>query len=218
MYKPVDVPKIERVSDNGARFYLTPEGNKYPSVTSVFSVLDNTYINEWKARVGEKEAARVSNRAASRGTWIHEQAEHLLKGTVPPQNTINQMLYSDMWDSVKPVIEQIGDTIAIEAQLYSDYLECAGTVDCVGYWNGKLSIIDFKTSGRLKQHTEIDSYWMQTSAYAVMWEERTRMPVSQLVIIMAVDDEKPLVFVDKRNNWILKFTEIRKKYKEVHGV
>jgi genome maintenance exonuclease 1 len=219
MYKPIQVESIERVSENGTRFYKTPSGNKYPSVTSVFSVLDNSYIDEWKKRVGEKEAARVSNRAAGRGTWIHEQCEYLLKDIPqPPVDPVSSMLYSEMWQSFKPIIEKIGDTHAIETQLYSDYLECAGTVDCIGYWDGKLSVIDFKTSGRVKHHDEIDSYWMQTSAYAIMWEERTRMPVSQLVILMAVDDSEPLVFVDKRKNWQQKFIDIRKSFKEQTGI
>ena len=221
MYKPVEVPTIERVSENGTRFYLTPDGNKYPSVTSVFSVLDNPHIDEWKKRVGEEEARKVAARAANRGTWLHEQCEYLLKGGekyLDARDVISSMIYKPLWDSFKPIVSRIGDTHAIETQLYSNYLKVAGTVDCIGYWEGKLSVIDFKTSSRRKTHDSIDSYWMQTSAYSYMWYELTGMAAAQLVILMAVEDDEPLVFVDKRKNWQQQFINIRKKYREVHGV
>ena len=108
-------------------------------------------------------------------------------------------------------------TCEMETPLYSDYLESAGTVDCIADFRGKRSVIDFKTSKRVKSRDNIHDYFIQTSAYAVAFEERTRLPVSQLVIIMAVDNEDPLVFVEKRDDWIDGYLELRKQYKKWKG-
>lgn len=140
--------------------------------------------------------------------------EALLKN----ENTPRNVFYNDIWLSFKPIVEQVGDVYALETQLYSDYLEVAGTVDCVGYWNGKLSIIDFKTSSRRKTIDDINSYLMQEAAYAVCWEERTKKPITQLVTLMAVEDEEPLVFVEHRDNWVKSFMSLRKSYKSKYGV
>lgn len=219
-YEPLDLPKLNRV-DGKIRRYVTPEGNAYPSVTTVFSVLPTPHIDEWKKRVGEEEAERISKRAAQRGTYIHEQCEYLLQGgdkiSKPGANVFSGMLYLGQWKTFRPLVNQIGDVLALEAPLYSDKLKVAGTVDCVGYWNGKLSIIDFKTSSRIKKHEDIDSYWMQCSAYSAMLYERTGLQAQQLVILMSVDDEDPLVFVDDVKNWLKRFIDLRKVFTETHG-
>lgn len=214
-HEPIEVPKLERISTELGRMYVTPSGTKLPSVTTILSYAPNESLQAWKNSVGEDEARKIATRAANRGTYIHSMCEHLLKGTdAPPRN----ILYLDMWKSFRPLVENIEKTHALETQLYSQYLASAGTVDCVGMWNGRLSIIDFKTSTRIKKAEDIGSYFMQCAAYAVMWEELTKMPVSQLVVLMAVEDEQPLVFVEKRNDWIHQFIELRKQYKEATGI
>lgn len=217
-YTPVDLPQLNRV-DGGAngRRYVTPDGNAYLSVTTVFSVQPEPEILEWRLRVGAEEAERIGKRAAARGTYIHEQAERLLKSLPASNDRLKLMAYGDMWNTFKPVVEQIGDVFAMEAPLYSDYLKTAGTVDCVGMWNGKLSIIDFKTSKRVKSADDIQNYWMQCAAYAVMWEERTKQPITQLVILMAVDDNAPLVYTSNRDKWIKQFILLRKEYANAIG-
>lgn len=217
-YTPIDLPKLNRVEGgaNGRR-YVTPDGNSYPSVTTILSLHSDFDVEAWKKRVGEQEAARISKRATDRGTYIHERAEYLLKGIPHKVDRLKEMAYGETWAAFKPTVDSIGDVLALEAPLYSDYLQVAGTVDCVGYWNGKLSIIDFKTSGRLKSHEDIDSYWLQCSSYAVMWEERTKQPITQLVVLMSVDNESPLVYTDHRDNWIKKFIKLRKEYKQEIG-
>lgn len=216
-YAPITVPTLTRVEKDGVRRYKTPEGNLYPSVTTVFGIIENTALNEWRDSIGHEEADRVAKRAAKRGTYIHEQAEHLLKGTKAPNDPINNMLYRDAWNAFKPTVDKIGDVYAVETQLYSDKLRIAGTVDCIGYWQGKVSIIDFKTSSRRKTHESIETYWMQTAAYAQMWEERTGIEVNNLVILMSVEDDTPMVFTDYKQNWLDKFNEVRLQYKNLRG-
>jgi genome maintenance exonuclease 1 len=89
----------------------------------------------------------------------------------------------------------------------------AGTVDCIAKYDGKVSVIDFKTSKRKKSRDDVHDYFMQCSAYAVAFEERTGIPVSRLVILMAVDDEDPIIFNEKRDDWINSFIQLRDDYR-----
>jgi len=123
------------------------------------------------------------------------------------------------FNNIKPIIDESIDNVVMqECPLYSDYLMVAGTVDCIAEWNGKLSIIDFKTSRKTKKKEWIENYFMQTAAYAVMFEERTKVPVSQLVILITVDDEDPQVFIEKRDDWIWKFVFAREEYRKKYNV
>ena len=103
---------------------------------------------------------------------------------------------------LQPILdERLTEIRALEAPLYSTHLKLAGRVDCVGVFDGKLSIVDFKTSRKLKRRDWITNYFAQEAAYAIMWEERTRMPITQLVTLITVDNEQPQVFIEHRDNW-----------------
>lgn len=214
-HEPIEIPRLERVNTEFGRVYVTPEGLRLPSVTTILSHMPNEALEAWKRSVGEEEARKISSRAANRGTYIHSMCESVLKGTeAPPRNILHQ----EMWNSFRPVVEQIEKTYALETPLYSKYLAVAGTVDCVGVWDNRTSIIDFKTSSRVKKAEDISSYFMQCAAYAVMWEELTGTPVQQLVVLMAVEDASPIVFVERRDAWIKQFMSLRKQYKENTGL
>jgi len=207
-----ELPKLNRVTnEDGTRVYQTPTGNKYPSVTTVTGLLKKQSIMAWRKRVGEEEANRISSTAARRGTRIHSLAEkYLLNETVNPD-----MFDIEMWNKFKPILHNINNIYALEQSLFSDHLEVAGTVDCIAEYNGKMSVIDFKTSKRIKQRDNIHDYFMQCSAYAVAFEEMTKIPVPQIVILIAVDEEDPLIFVEKRNTWINGFRDLRLEYKRI---
>ena len=208
-----DIPSLIRVDSASGRVYQTPSGKAYPSVTSVLGLLGKAEIQAWRERVGEEEANRVSARAARRGTAIHSLCEdYLLNKEVKPG-----YFDLDTFNSIKPILNRINNIHCLETKLYSDYLEVAGTVDCIAEFDGRLSIIDFKTSKRLKTRDDIHSYFMQTSAYAVMFEERTGIPVDKLVIIMSVDDENPLLFIEKRDDWIGEFIQLRQDYSKLYN-
>jgi len=207
-----ELPKLSRVTnEDGTRVYQTPTGNKYPSVTTVTGLLKKQSIIAWRKRVGEEEANRISSTAARRGTRIHSLAEkYLLNESVNPD-----MFDIEMWNKFKPILHNINNIYALEQSLFSDHLEVAGTVDCIAEYNGKMSVIDFKTSKRIKQRDNIHDYFMQCSAYAVAFEEMTKIPVPQIVILIAVDEEDPLIFVEKRNTWINGFKDLRAEYKRI---
>ena len=156
---------------------------------------------------------RISTRATTRGTRVHHLCEHYLLG----DELVIDMFDQEMWSTLRPLLDRIDNIHALESPLYSDFLETAGTVDCVGEFDGKLSVIDFKTSSRVKERSDIHNYFEQTAAYAVMFEEITKIPVPRLVIIMAVDDEQPLIFNEKRDDWINSFIELRENYSKMYN-
>jgi genome maintenance exonuclease 1 len=124
----------------------------------------------------------------------------------------------DTFKSIQPLLDRIDNIHCLETQLYSDHLQVAGTVDCIAEFDGRMSVIDFKTSKRIKSRDDIHSYFMQTSAYAVMFEERTGIVVDRLAILMSVDDEQPLLFIEKRDEWVDRFIEVRKDYSKMYNL
>lgn len=197
----------------GGRHYITPKG-PYPSITTVLGVLSKQGIAEWRARVGEAEANRISTQAARRGTNVHQMCEDYVNNELDKTKFLPHE--KAMFNSIKRVLdESLGLVYAQECPLYSDYLGIAGRVDCVAEYNGRLSIIDYKTSGKMKKKEWIGNYFQQASAYCVMFEERTGIPVDQIVIVVAVESEdKAQVFVEKRDNYIGECINTIKKYKD----
>jgi genome maintenance exonuclease 1 len=210
-----EFPKLERdTKPDGTRVYKTPSGKSYPSVTTVTGLHSKQSIMEWRKKVGEEAANKISNRAATRGTRIHTLCESYLRGESVEPDIFDQEIYKGL----VPHLDKINNIHALEDPLYSDHLEVAGTVDCIAEYNGKLAVIDFKTSSKVKQRDWITGYFMQTSAYAVAFEERTGIPVGRMVIIMGVDDHEPLIFEEKRDDWIGEFVKLRQEYKEIKNV
>lgn len=192
------------------RTYVDPEGNQYPSITTVLGASGKAALEEWKNRVGEKEAAAIGFRAANRGEAVHELIEKYLDNEELPKVMphITQSL-----NNLKPFLHRIGTIYAQECPLYSKHLGVAGRVDCVAEFDGKLSIVDFKTSLKPKKKEWISKYFMQETAYAIMWEERTGVPITQLVTIMDVDDGEPLLFIEHRDNWAKQLMQTIDDYK-----
>ena len=203
---------------NGKRHYVTPGGNKYPSVTTITSQYNKQSIMEWRKRVGEEEANRISSKAAGRGTRVHTMCENYLNN----QEDYLQKQMPDaivMFKTLQPLLnEYVNNIHALEVPLYSDYLRTAGRVDCIAEFDGAISVIDFKTSSKPKEDKWIENYYMQCSAYAVMFEERTGIPVPRIVVMIAVDGEKAQIFVKKRNDYIDGFIKYRDIYEELLNV
>ena len=203
---------LDAETTNNGRTYTTPDGKRYPSITTVLSILTEDVIRAWKERVGEEQAEIVSGKAVRRGTKVHSIVEKYLNnedtsGFLPH---IRQSL-----DNLKPVLdESIGTVFGLEVPLYSHHLKVAGRCDCIAQFNGVPSIIDFKTSRYIKKKEKISNYFAQGAAYSIMWEERTGLVAPNIVIIMDVDHEKPLVFIEHRDNWTKLLTETIEEYKK----
>ena len=203
---------LAETTDTG-RKYKCPNGVSYPSVTTVLSILNEDAIRKWRQRVGEEEANKISHRAATRGTAVHEIIEDYLNNKEDYTEGYMPNVIENFKDVKGILDEKIGKVYAQEVPLYSDHLGLAGRVDCVAEFNGKLSIVDFKTSRKTKKKEWITNYFIQESAYAIMWEERTKQPITQLVTIISVDNEDPQVFVEHRDNWTKKLLETINEYK-----
>ena len=165
--------------------------------------LQEQFARQEMARLGEAEADRISHHACTRGTAVHDMIERYLKNEndVIGSNTLPHILSS--WIAIQPVLDsRMGKISMLETPLYSHHLTVAGKVDCIAEFDGKLSVVDFKTSTRIKTSDEIHSYFMQEAAYAIMFEERPGTPITQLITIMMVEnDPNPLIFKEHRDNW-----------------
>ena len=209
---------LEQVNTDTGRYYKTPAGILYPSVTTVTGLMGADAIKAWRARVGEAEANKISSTASKRGTRIHQLCEDYINGSEIDHTKYD---YNDAFnfEKLKTVIDNHIDNIHMqEARLYSDYLKMAGTVDCVAEFKGMLSIIDFKTAKKPKNREYITNYFCQAAAYAIMYEERTGIPVSKIVIIISVDDDEVQVFEDRRNYYVTQLLEVREKYRLTYNV
>jgi hypothetical protein len=213
-HNPVEIPELTRETINGVRYYTAPntEGEliKLVSITSVTSHWSREGIMKWRARVGEEEANRVSKRATTRGTDMHLLTEHYLQNEPLPKAKvpISQILFN----TAKPALNKIDNIIVQEQAMYSLRLGIAGTPDCIGDYDGELSIIDFKTSKSPKPLKWVEGYFVQASAYACMLYELTGIKAKKLVIIMACEDGELKVYEERDvYKWVKKLdTYIRK--------
>ena len=192
MFTHVDceLPKLKRQNIDGARYY-TVNGRPMVSITSVTSHWNKHIFVDWRKRIGEAEANRITKRATSRGTATHSLIEnHLLNKDVEFDKPSPKMLFLQ----AKETLKNINNIYALEESLYSEELGVAGTVDCIAEYNGELSIIDFKTAEKPKPRDWIENYFVQAAAYACMFFERTGIPVKKLVIIMTCENGDVTVY------------------------
>ena len=211
-YEKIDLGYDDLVADTQptGRTYITPDGSRFPSITTVLNILSEEYITAWRSRVGEEEANKVSHRASTRGTLVHSILEKYLlnEDTTKFLPHIKQSL-----ENIRPILdESITKIYGLEVPLYSRHLGVAGRCDCISVFDGVPSIVDFKTSRRVKTADKISNYFAQMAGYAVMWEERTGMPITNTVIIMDVDDNEPIVFREHRDNHIELLIDTIKEY------
>ena len=196
---------------DGKRYYTLEDGTRLPSVTTVLGAQKKQGIMEWRKRVGEVEANRISKQATGRGTNVHTLCERYLNndslGDIMPDA-------KEMFISLKPLLNRIDNIHYQECALWSKQLGMAGRVDCIGEFDNELSVIDFKTSKKIKTEAHIEDYFWQTTAYGIMYEELIGVPIQQLVIIMAVEDNPPLLFIQKTEDHIHGLVKAIKYYKE----
>ena len=214
--KPLPEMKCETLPTG--RTYVTPEGKKYPSITTVLGSQTKKGIEEWKKRVGEAEAKKVLTQAGIRGTAVHQLAEDYLnnkkdwkKGAMPSN------LFA--FNEIKPILDKrVNNIWAQEVPLYSDRLKIAGRVDCIAEFDGELSVIDFKTSRRPKKEEWVQSYFQQASFYAAAFYERTGIAIKKFVIIITVDGSEPQIFVGNTFQHLSSLITLRKEYEQKFGV
>ena len=195
--------ELKRDEYNGKRYYVSPSGRRLPSVTTFLSHFKGDSIKKWRAKVGEEEANRVSARASRRGTKFHSLMESYISNE---EGFINETVMPDMklaFNNMLPTLDRLDNVHYLETMLYSETLGLAGQVDCIAEFDGVPSIIDFKTSLRLKKEEWILNYFEQCTCYSLMYEEMTGIQCKQIVVLISVDDEpEPQVFVKQRGEYI----------------
>ena len=196
---------------NGRRHYVTPEGELYPSITTILGELSKAAIQAWRERVGEEEANKISTKASRRGTSVHSVCESYIKNEEEFLDGETPHIV-ELFKTIEPFFERINNVHGVELALYSDHFGIAGRTDLIAEFDGMLSVIDYKTSNKTKKKEWCESYFAQGAFYGVAYEELTNIPVPQVVIIMAVENESPQLFVEKRNDWIDKIWEAKKIY------
>ena len=214
-FKHVDIelPKLERETIDGVRYYKVPDGDeliKLFSITSVTSHKNRNFFANWRKKIGEEKADQITRQATSRGTDMHTLTEHHLKNEELPEV---QPLSEFLFKIAKPDLNRINNIYTLEGSLYSKVLGVAGTVDCIAEFDGELAIIDFKTSKKPKPREWIEHYFVQCAAYACMFYELTGIPVKKLVIIMACENGECIVYEERdKSKYIKLLTEYIREF------
>ena len=213
------LPSIDRIDgdETTGRLYRLPDGSKVPSVTTVLGWYKKPQLAEWRKRLGEEEVKKVLKRTSERGTRVHAICEDYLHNKQIDTKTVNPFSLG-MFKTIQKFVDRIDNVLGIELQMFSEHLGVAGTADVIADFDGRRSIIDFKTSDKPKKPEWIDTYFMQLSIYAVMYEELTGVPVNNLVVIVAVENGEEQLFIQKRDQWIGKSINVINNYYDYHGL
>ena len=190
--------ELEANTIDGVRYYTLPNGKKAPSITSVTSFYNRQIFMNWRKKVGEEEANKITKVSTDRGTRFHDLVEkYLLNKDI---NTIDGVLPTTkaLFVAAKDSLDNINNIHALEKPLYSEYFGIAGRVDCIAEYNGELAIIDFKTSKKIKPEKWLENYFVQETAYACMYYEMTGTAVDKIVTLMVADNGDVKVY-EKRN-------------------
>ena len=207
-HKPVEIQKLTTQTINFKRFYQAPNGILYPSITTVLSTRKKEGLFEWRKKVGDEVANYVARTSANRGTAVHHMCEDYLnnypidwpdKWKEHEKKFLPYCLFKQL---KKTVLEKIDNIRSQECTLFSSKYRVAGRVDCIAEYDGKLSIIDFKTSTKERNDEYNENYYIQAAAYAEMFEEQTGTPIEQIVILVVTEDGVVQEFVKKKYDYI----------------
>ena len=193
-----NLPVTKGKKIDGFRFYDI-DGKAYPSITTVLGIQKKEQLQDWRNKIGEDVANWEMGRAARRGKATHTLIEQYLKGLTPSERGV---LPLGLFRLIKPYVDQIDNIHCLETIMYSKKLTIAGQVDCIAEYNGKLSVIDFKTANKERQESWIENYFMQTTAYAQMYEEIFGKKIEQIVILLASEDGSVQSFVKETKDYM----------------
>jgi len=212
-YELLEKQELKSVTTDTGRFYTTPNGKKYPSVTTVIgSYSDKTWLWEWQKRVGKEKAQEITNRAAVRGTAVHKMFEKYLMNDIDVDKIMpfNKMLFNEM----KPIVDKRLDVVyGVEHPLYSHRLRTAGRSDVIARFDGIPSIVDFKTASQPKDINNIRGYFQQATCYALMTGELHKINIPQIVVLICTQHDGPQVFVQNTMDYVQEVVFMFKNHK-----
>ena len=209
--EPLQLPKLKRKNENGHRVYYDEDKNRYHSVTTVVGSIDQKGLDEWREKVGKDVADHVAMKSAITGTKLHKIVESYLANEESEEENIFAKAH---FNNIEPLLANIDLIRGLETKLCSKRLGLAGTVDCIAQYKGVDSIIDFKTSSKKKKDEWIKKYFLQTTAYSIMWEELTGIKVTQIVILITGEDGSREEYIRNRDDYVEELEEVIAKYNE----
>jgi len=211
----VEFKELNVIEEDGQRLYDTPKGNLV-SVTTVTGWRKSLFFAEWRKH-NPKEASRVTHR----GNKLHTLIEHYINNEFSPDDAEHKAAISpdtlELFLQLQPELDKIDNVYAQEVPLFSEALGLAGRVDCVAEYDGKLSIIDFKGSTRSKRKSGIKNYFLQATAYAIMWQEMTGTPIDNFAILISCEDGKVQVFEGRPLDYVRDLKDCIDDYKTNSG-
>ena len=195
-------PILETKTVDKKRFYVTPEGNEYPSITTVLSPRNKEGLMKWRKKVGNDVATHICKQSAVRGSKVHKMCEDYLNGLDMEKHKKDFLPYCLFNELKNQTFDNINGVIGQELVLYSDKYKIAGRTDLIANYKGELSIVDFKTSTNERKDSYNENYYIQTSAYAEMFEELTGQPINQIVILVVTEDGIVQEFIKDKQEYI----------------
>ena len=210
-----DIPTIKQVNANGKRHYETPAG-PLVSITTVIHHFTPDGIKQWRENMGEDVANYIMRVSSIRGTRVHKLVDSFLSNESLDNITREYgVTAGGLFNLMRPALERISNIVAVEKRVYSTdpAIMVAGTTDCVADYEGILSIIDFKTSSKMREQDTIDSWMIQATFYALAWECLTGQKISQLVIICATEDGQTEVFKSEPSEYVERLKKLIVDYR-----
>ena len=211
-------PELEVHNIKGLRFYETPTGEKYPSITTVLGKRPDKQkgLQEWRERVGVEQAQIIAGKAARRGSVFHNIVEGYLQSEDITDFKQKHFMAWCMFGEMKPHLDEKIKSIVLQEQtMFSPKYKVAGRCDLIGVYNDKLSVVDFKTTTTPKKEEWIEDYFIQCSAYASMYEEHTGEPVEAIVIMMVAEDGEIQLFEKKTADYLPQLEMLMEDFYEI---
>ena len=208
---PPDLPDLDCITVEGSRRYVTPTGERYPSVTTVTGWSKRKFFAEWR-----KNHPEESKQILEKGNKFHTIIEDYLNNKGEPDADAHARA-RDLFYQLQPELDRIDNIRVQEIALWSHKMGLAGRVDCIAEFDGRLSVIDFKSSKRKKREEDIENYFQQATAYAIMWKELLGETIDNIVILVSSDDGKTQVLQRNPINHVVGLKECIDIYHEAHG-
>ena len=224
------IPDLNTKNIDGKRHYLVPDPRSgeesalaYPSITTLLGWYSGFGIQKWRDKVGHEEANKITRQAASRGTAVHKIVEDYITNNIENLDSylteVMPTYHADFLKFQKLIDKNLGTIYGIETALWSHEYHVAGRSDCIAECDGKMSIVDWKTSRKVKKREHVENYFLQGTFYACAYTELTGTEVDYLNIVMVPENEEPVIFTENIHDWKdLLYKRVTKWYKEVKNL
>ncbi|NNL59218.1 MAG: exonuclease [Nitrosopumilus sp.] len=199
---PVSFEPAQLIERDDGHYYQTPKGDVFPSITTMLHktmpLEKQQSLENWKAQ--EVAADYITQESAVIGTQTHEMIENYLNGISFTEQY--RLLSVAHFNNLLPFIQKINDIHGTELRLYSEAMKIAGTSDCIAKYDGKLSIIDYKTKRSNQQEEWMTDHFIQGTAYAQMFKEMTGIEIKQVVILVSSEKNTRMEFVKNTGDYV----------------